>query len=77
VPLLQRSNKSDVLTHTHCGQFKPVVAQSVSFIVRFAVHSGVHEAAAGLLLAAMGLASTLGRLVFGAISDRPGREVVA
>ena len=50
---------------------------TVSFIVLFAVHSGVDEAAAGLLLAAMGLASTLGRLVFGAISDRPGRDPLA
>jgi predicted MFS family arabinose efflux permease len=50
---------------------------TVSFLVLFCVHSGVDEAAAGLLLAAMGLASTLGRLVFGAVSDRPGRDPLA
>ena len=50
---------------------------TVSFLVLFAVRSGIDEAAAGLLLAAMGLASTLGRLAFGAISDRPGRDPLA
>lgn len=49
---------------------------TASFLVLYSVHSGIDEAAAGLLLAAMGLASTVGRLVFGAISDKPGRDAL-
>jgi len=46
----------------------------VSFIIVYAIHSGITEAAAGLLLAALSLAATVGRVALGALGDRQGRD---
>jgi len=42
----------------------------VAFLVLYAVHSGISEAAAGLLLGAVSLAATLSRIGLGALADR-------
>jgi MFS family permease len=46
----------------------------ISFLVLFAVNSGMSQAEAGLLLGAVSLAATAGRLGVGALADRPGQE---
>jgi MFS family permease len=46
----------------------------VSFLVTYAVESGMSEAAAGLLLAGVSLAAAVSRVVLGAVADRAGQE---
>jgi predicted MFS family arabinose efflux permease len=46
----------------------------VAFLVTYSVDSGMSESAAGVLLAALSLASTISRIGFGFASDRAGRE---
>ena len=46
----------------------------VSFLVLYAVEQGMSHAAAGLLLVAVSLASTLSRIGAGALADRTGQE---
>jgi MFS family permease len=46
----------------------------VSFIVLYAVDSGMSEAASGLLLGAVSLAATVSRIAVGALADRRGQE---
>jgi MFS family permease len=46
----------------------------VSFLVTYAVDSGMSEAAAGLLLAGVSLAATTSRIVLGVFADRAGQE---
>jgi MFS family permease len=46
----------------------------ISFLVLYAVNSGMSQAEAGLLLGAVSLAATAGRLGVGALADRPGQE---
>src|SRR5919106_886687 len=46
----------------------------VSFLVTYAVDSGMSEVAAGLLLAAVSLAATIGRIAVGVVADRGRRE---
>jgi MFS family permease len=46
----------------------------VSFLVLYSVHSGISEAAAGLLLGAVSFAATLSRIGLGAFLDRHRRE---
>jgi MFS family permease len=46
----------------------------VSFLVTYAVDSGMSEAAAGLLLAGVSFAATTSRIVLGLFADRAGQE---
>jgi MFS family permease len=46
----------------------------VSFLVTYAVDSGVSEGAAGLLLAGVSLAATISRILVGVFADRAGQE---
>ncbi len=46
----------------------------VSFLVTYAVGSGMSEGAAGLLLAAVSLVATTSRIVLGVLADRAGQE---
>jgi MFS family permease len=46
----------------------------VSFLVLYAVDSGMSESAAGLLLGGVSLAATLSRIGLGALADRRGQE---
>jgi MFS family permease len=46
----------------------------VSFLVTYAVASGISEAAAGLLLAGVSLVATVSRISLGAFADRAGQE---
>jgi MFS family permease len=46
----------------------------VSFLVTYAVDSGISESAAGLLLAGVSLAATISRIVLGLLADRAGQE---
>jgi MFS family permease len=46
----------------------------VSFLVTYAVDSGMSEAAAGLLLAGVSLTAAVSRIVLGAFADRAGQE---
>ena len=46
----------------------------VSFLVTYAVGSGMSETTAGLLLAAVSLVATLSRIAVGVFADRPGLE---
>jgi predicted MFS family arabinose efflux permease len=46
----------------------------VAFLVLYAVHSGLSEGQAGLLLGAMSLGATVSRIALGALADRPGQE---
>ena len=46
----------------------------VSFLVTYAVDSGMSEGAAGLLLAGVSLAATTSRIVLGVFADRAGQE---
>jgi MFS family permease len=46
----------------------------VSFLVTYAVDSGMSEGAAGLLLAGVSLAATTSRIVLGLFADRAGQE---
>jgi MFS family permease len=46
----------------------------VSFLVTYAVDSGMSESVAGLLLAGVSLAATISRIVLGLFADRAGQE---
>jgi MFS family permease len=46
----------------------------VSFLVTYAVDSGMSEGTAGLLLAGVSLVATISRISLGAFADRPGQE---
>jgi predicted MFS family arabinose efflux permease len=46
----------------------------ISFLVVYAVHSGMSQGAAGLLLGAVGLAATASRIGVGVLADRRGQE---
>jgi cyanate permease len=46
----------------------------ISFLILYAVHSGMSQGAAGLLLAAVSLAATLSRIGVGVHVDRRGQE---
>jgi MFS family permease len=46
----------------------------VSFLVTYAVDSGMSELAAGLLLAGVSLAATISRIAMGVFADRAGQE---
>jgi MFS family permease len=46
----------------------------VSFLVTYAVGNGMSEAVAGLLLAGVSLAATIGRIALGVFADRAGQE---
>jgi MFS family permease len=46
----------------------------VSFLVTYAVDSGMSEGAAGLLLAGVSLAATTSRILLGVFADRAGQE---
>jgi MFS family permease len=46
----------------------------VSFIVIFAVDTGLSEGAAGLLLAGLSLTAMISRIVLGVLGDRPGLD---
>ena len=46
----------------------------VSFLVTYAVDSGITETGAGVLLAGVALMSTISRIVFGVFADRAGQE---
>jgi MFS family permease len=46
----------------------------VSFVVTYAVGSGMSEGAAGLLLAGVSLVATISRITLGAFADRAGQE---
>jgi len=46
----------------------------ISFLILYAVHSGMSQGAAGLLLAAVSLAATLSRIGVGVLADRRGQE---
>jgi MFS family permease len=46
----------------------------VSFLVTYAVASGMSETAAGLLLAGVSLVATVSRIALGAFADRAGQE---
>jgi MFS family permease len=46
----------------------------VSFLVTYAVDNGMSEVAAGLLLAGISLAATIGRIAVGIFADRAGQE---
>jgi MFS family permease len=46
----------------------------VSFLVTYAVESGMSEVAAGLLLAGVSLAATISRIAVGVFADRAGQE---
>jgi MFS family permease len=46
----------------------------VSFIVTYAVDSGISEVAAGLLLAGVSLMATISRIAMGLFADRAGQE---
>jgi MFS family permease len=46
----------------------------VSFLVTYAVDSGMSEGAAGLLLAGVSLAATISRILVGVFADRAGHE---
>lgn len=48
----------------------------VSFLVLYAVESGISEGGAGLLLAAVSLAATISRIVLGAVADRSGQDAL-
>jgi MFS family permease len=46
----------------------------VSFLVTYAVDSGMSETAAGVLLAGVSLVATFSRIIFGVVADRAGQE---
>jgi DHA1 family inner membrane transport protein len=46
----------------------------ISFLILYAVHSGMSEGAAGLLLGAVSLAATMSRISVGVLADRRGGE---
>jgi len=46
----------------------------ISFLILYAVHSGMSQGAAGLLLGAVSLAATLSRIGMGVLADRRGQE---
>ena len=46
----------------------------ISFLVTYAVASGMSETVAGLLLAAVSLVATVSRIALGAFADRAGKE---
>jgi MFS family permease len=46
----------------------------ISFLVVYAVHSGVREGLAGLLLSGVSLATVISRIVTGRLADRSGRD---
>ncbi len=46
----------------------------ISFLILYAVHSGMSEGAAGLLLGAVSLAATASRISVGLVADRRGGE---
>jgi len=46
----------------------------ISFLILYAVHSGMSQGAAGLLLGAVSLAATLSRIGVGILADRRGQE---
>jgi predicted MFS family arabinose efflux permease len=46
----------------------------ISFLILYAVHSGMSEGAAGLLLGAVSLAATASRISVGVVADRRGGE---
>lgn len=48
----------------------------VSFLVTYAVESGIDEGAAGLLLGGVSLAATLSRIALGAAADRSGQNAL-
>jgi MFS family permease len=48
----------------------------ISFLVLYAVESGLTEGVAGLLLAAVSLCAAVGRIVLGAAADRGGQEAL-
>ena len=67
------------LTSVHALGVAAILASAagvgfVSFLVTYAVGTGMSETTAGLLLAAVSLAATLSRIAVGILSDRPGRE---
>jgi MFS family permease len=66
-------------TSVHGLAFAAVLASAagvgfVSFLVTYAVDSGMSEGAAGLLLAGVSLAATLSRILVGVFADRAGQE---
>jgi MFS family permease len=46
----------------------------ISFLILYAVHSGMSQGAAGLLLGAVSLAATISRIAVGLLADRRGQE---
>ena len=46
----------------------------ISFLILYAVHSGMSQGAAGLLLGAVSLAATISRIGMGVLADRRGQE---
>jgi MFS family permease len=46
----------------------------VSFLILYAVHSGMSQGAAGVLLGAVSLAATISRIAVGVLADRRGQE---
>jgi MFS family permease len=46
----------------------------IAFLVTYSIHEGISEGAAGLLLGAVSLASTISRVGLGAIADRSGGD---
>lgn len=48
----------------------------ISFLVTYAVHSGISEGAAGVLLGGVSLAATLSRIALGAAADRSGQNAL-
>jgi MFS family permease len=67
------------LTSVHALGVAAVLASAagvgfVSFLVSYAVDSGVSEGLAGLLLAGVSLVATISRIVVGVFADRAGQE---
>lgn len=71
----KRARHAGGLTSVHALGLAAVLASAaavgfVSFLVTYAVHVGIAEATAGLLLGGVSLAATASRIGFGALTDR-------
>ena len=73
------SRRPHAFTSVHALGVTAVLASAagvgfVSFLVTYAVGNGMSEAVAGLLLAGVSLAATIGRIALGVFADRAGQE---
>jgi MFS family permease len=78
-PRVETASRPRGLTSVHALAVAAALASAagvgfISFLILYAVHSGMSQAAAGLLLGAVSLAATVSRISVGLLADRRGQE---